>query len=104
MFSEKMMYVAVCLLAGVVEGQGGPQARRKTPRNRRLLEMKFFKYQIRDGREIWVCGACKRAHAALILLKTWRLIDSKEDDSACERCSSAVFTPQSPALALASET
>ena len=83
---------------------GWSSSEEENAENWRLLEMKFFKYQIRDGREIWVCGACKRAHADLILLKTWRLIDSKVDDSACEHCSSAVFTPQTPALALASET
>lgn len=59
--------------------------------------MKRFKYQMKDNKELWVCEDCKKAHAELILLKSWRLIDRKNDDSVCEYCSPAVFVPAPPA-------
>ena len=59
--------------------------------------MKRFKYQMKDNKELWVCEDCKKAHAELILLKSWRLIDRKNDDSVCEYCSPAVFVPEPPA-------
>lgn len=56
--------------------------------------MKRFKYQMKDSKELWVCEDCKKTHAELILLKSWRLIDRKNDDSVCEYCSPAVFVPE----------
>ena len=58
--------------------------------------MKRFKYQMKDGKELWVCEDCKKSHAELILLKSWKLIDKKDDDSACECCTSSVFVPEPP--------
>lgn len=49
--------------------------------------MKRFKYRLKGGRELWICEACKKSHADLILLKFWKLIGKKEDESACEYCS-----------------
>lgn len=57
--------------------------------------MNRFKYQMKDGKELWVCEDCKKAHAELILLKSWRLIGRKNDDSACEYCVSSTFIPES---------
>ncbi|MCX5875245.1 MAG: hypothetical protein NT087_02875 [Deltaproteobacteria bacterium] len=59
--------------------------------------MKRFKYQMKDSKELWVCEDCKKAQADLILLKSWRLIDKKNDDSACEYCSPPIFVPEAPA-------
>lgn len=59
--------------------------------------MKRFKYQMKDGKELWVCEECKKNQAELILLKSWKLIDRKDDDSDCEYCSSALFVPERPA-------
>ena len=50
-----------------------------------------------DGKEVWVCEACKKSHSQLILLKSWKLIDRKEDASPCECCSQSIFVPESPA-------
>ncbi|MFA6464184.1 MAG: hypothetical protein WC256_13625 [Desulfurivibrionaceae bacterium] len=55
--------------------------------------MKRFKYQMKDGKELWVCESCKKSHAELILLKSWKLIDRKEEASACEYCSCTSFEP-----------
>ena len=60
-------------------------------------EMKRFRYQMKDDKELWVCENCKKAHAELILLKSWKLIDKKDDDSACEYCSTSFFVPEPPA-------
>ncbi len=59
--------------------------------------MKRFKYQMKDSKELWVCEACKKSHAELILLKSWRLIDRKNDDSACEYCTPVILAPEPPA-------
>ena len=48
--------------------------------------MKHFKYRQKDGQELWVCEVCKKNNSALILLRTWELIDRKEDYSGCEYC------------------
>ena len=48
--------------------------------------MEYFKYQLNDGKELWVCDSCKRTHTDLILLKTWRLIGKKDDNAKCEYC------------------
>ncbi|MHB8149768.1 MAG: hypothetical protein ACYDIB_06360 [Desulfobulbia bacterium] len=60
-------------------------------------EMKRFRYQMKDDKELWVCENCKKAHAELILLKSWKLIDKKDDESACEHCSTSFFVPEPPA-------
>ena len=59
--------------------------------------MKRFKYQMKDSKELWVCEDCKRSHGELILLKSWRLIDKKDDDSACEYCTPSIFVSEPPA-------
>ena len=59
--------------------------------------MKRCKYQMKDNKELWVCEDCKKAHAEHILLKSWRLIDRKNDDPAGESCSPSVFAPDPPA-------
>lgn len=58
--------------------------------------MKRFKYRLKDNRELWVCEACKKSHAELILLKSWQLIDRKEDGTfpECEYCSQMTYPPQ----------
>ncbi|MHB1226607.1 MAG: hypothetical protein ACYC0O_03670 [Desulfurivibrionaceae bacterium] len=60
-------------------------------------EMKRFRYQMKDGKELWVCENCKKAHAELILLKSWKLIGKKDDESACEYCSTSFVVPEPPA-------
>lgn len=59
--------------------------------------MKRFRYQMKDGKELWVCEHCKKAHAELILLKSWKLIGKKDDESACEYCSPSFFVSEPPA-------
>ena len=59
--------------------------------------MKRFRYQMKDDKELWVCENCKKTHAELILLKSWKLIDKKDDESACEYCSTSFFVPEPPA-------
>lgn len=59
--------------------------------------MKRFKYQMKEGKELWICEDCKKSHAELILLKSWRLIDRKNDDSACEYCAPSTIATESPA-------
>ncbi|MBU2539429.1 MAG: hypothetical protein KKH22_13425 [Proteobacteria bacterium] len=59
--------------------------------------MKRFKYQMKDGKELWVCEDCKKSHAESILLKSWKLIGMKNDGSACENCPPSNFVPEQPA-------
>lgn len=59
--------------------------------------MKRYKYRMKNGKELWVCEACKKARAEHILLGELKLIDRKEDDSACEFCSSSTIAPQQQA-------
>ena len=54
--------------------------------------MKLFKYRLKDDSELWICDACRKKHQNLILLKSWGLIDKKEDDSDCEYCSHLAVT------------
>jgi len=68
-------------------------ARGKIDKNTHGVAMKRFKYQMKDGKELWVCESCKKSHAELILLKSWKLIDRKEEASACEYCSCTSFEP-----------
>ena len=58
------------------------------------VEMKRFRYQMKDDKELWVCENCKKAHAELILLKSWKLIGKKDDESACEYCSTSFVVPE----------
>ncbi|HIJ91216.1 MAG: hypothetical protein OEV89_11000 [Desulfobulbaceae bacterium] len=53
--------------------------------------MKRFKYRMNDGKELWVCDNCKKSRAELILLKSWKLIDKREDGSDCEFCSQPTY-------------
>lgn len=52
--------------------------------------MKKFKYEISEGispDSIWVCEACKKNNSEKILLKQWRLVAHRDDEThPCHLC------------------
>lgn len=58
--------------------------------------MKRFKYQAKDGKEFWICPACKKTHTEPILLKKWMLIDRHGLGDECAFCQASATPPQPP--------
>lgn len=48
--------------------------------------MKRFRYRTKEGKELWLCEACKKTRSELILLGALTLIGRKDDLSVCEAC------------------
>lgn len=60
--------------------------------------MSRYNYQVKNGRSVWVCEACKKANMDLILLGVWKLIDRRDDSSACEQCVQVPDAHNGPSL------